>query len=138
MAKKTDVIKMPPKTVLTSLLSKSKEAKGELDSIKGAMGERISSAVEKHNLHAGAFKLAAKLERMDAVKLMAFLTHFDDYREKLELDKLAAPNIPGMEDEPEKRPPPMFEEDGVTPKKQPGDGSDVKMADGPGTGTTVN
>jgi len=140
MAKKTDVIKMPPKTVLTSLLSKSKEAKGELDSIKGAMGERISSAVEKHNLHAGAFKLVGKLERMDAVKLAAWLVHFDDYRMKLELDKMAAPDLPGMDegDGETKRPPPMFEEDGVTPKKQPGDGSDVKMADGPGTGATVN
>lgn len=116
MAKKTDVIKMPPKTVLTSLLSKSKEAKGELDSIKGAMGERISSAVEKHNLHAGAFKLVGKLERMDAVKLAAWLVHFDDYRMKLELDKMAAPDLPGMDDgDGEKKPPaPMFDETKAT------------------------
>lgn len=117
MAKsKTDVIKMPPATVLASLISQQQTNKSELDTLKGEMGDRISKAVDKHNLHAPVFKLIAKLRRMDAVKLMAFLTHFDDYRAKLELDKLAAPDLPGMgaeEEEEEGRPkPPMFE-DGV-------------------------
>ena len=135
---KPDVVKLPSAKVLGSLISQQATAKSEMDDIKGDIGEKIANAVEKHNLHASAFKQVAKLRRMDAVKLMAWLTHFDDYREKLELDKLAAPTIPGMDDGDgeTKRPPPMFEEDGVTPKKQPGDGSDVKMADGPGTGAT--
>lgn len=123
MADTDRVVKPPAASVLKSLISKSKTAKAKMDGIKGDIGEDISSAVDKHNLHAGAFKMAAKLERMDAVKLMAWLTHFDDYRSKLELDKAAAANIPGLEDGDDKpkgddtekdehgRPKPMFGDD---------------------------
>ena len=129
--KKPDVVKLPAQSVLAKLIAKNKSAKADMDEIKGDIGQAIADAVDKHNLHAGAFKLAAKLQRMDAVKLMAFLTHFDDYRTKLELDKLAAPDLPGMggdddkgddaggdDDKPGGPPPPMFDEtkpgDGVT------------------------
>lgn len=118
MAKdKPDVVKLPHVNVLKSLISQSNTARSEMDTVKGEIGEKISNAVSKHNLHAGAFKLVNKLQRMDAVKLMAFLTHFDDYRVKLELDRLAAPDLPGMEgddkddDKDENgQPKPMFDE----------------------------
>lgn len=93
MAKKPDVTKMPAKGVLTTLINKDKELNADIAEIKGDLGERIAKAVKDHNLHAGAFKLAKKLHKMDAVKLLAFLTHFDDYRQKLELDVLAGESL---------------------------------------------
>lgn len=93
MPKKPDVTKMPAKGVLTTLISKDNEINAEISELKGDLGERIASAVKTHNLHAGAFKLVKKLAGYDAVKLMAFLTHFDDYRQKLELDKLAGKSL---------------------------------------------
>lgn len=100
---KPNVTKLPSKAVLKSLLSQSNTAKGKLDTIKGEIGEKIANAVETHNLHAGAFKLAKKIAGMDAVKALAFLTHFDDYRNKLELDRLAGESLDldGEGDEPE-------------------------------------
>ncbi len=124
--KKPDVVRVPAQSVLVKLLNKQRSIKADMDEAKGEIGQAIADAVDKHNLHPGAFKMVAKLQRMDAVKLMAFLTHFDDYRTKLELDKLAAPDLPGMGDggagdddsekepEPETEPghqkPPMFDD----------------------------
>jgi hypothetical protein len=90
---KENVIKMPPASVLKSLISKSSDINSKIGDLKGDLGERIAKAVDDHNLHSAAFKLARKLQKMDAVKLMAFLTHFDDYRTKLELDKLAGDSL---------------------------------------------
>lgn len=90
---KENVIKMPPASVLKSLISKSSDINSKIGDLKGDLGERIAKAVDDHNLHSAAFKLARKLQKMDAVKLMAFLVHLDDYREKLELDKLAGNSL---------------------------------------------
>jgi hypothetical protein len=78
-------------------MGRVQKMESDMDTIKGDLGEAIAGAVEKHNLHAAAFKLVNTIQRMDAVKAMAFLTHFDDYRAKLELDKLAAPDLPGID-----------------------------------------
>lgn len=93
MAKKPDVTKLPSAKLLASLVSQSKSNASEIADLKGEMGQAIADAVSKHNLHAGAFKLVRKLQKMDAVKLLAFLTHLDDYRQKLELDKLAGESL---------------------------------------------
>lgn len=91
-----NVTKLPPVSILRSLISKSKTNASKTAELNGDTGQAISNAVDKHGLHAAAFKLVRKLERMGAVKLMAFLTHMDDYRAKLQLDKLAAADIPGL------------------------------------------
>lgn len=122
---KEDVVKMPQLSVLQRLIAKANSAKSKMDTIKGGLGEDIANAVDEHNLHAGAFKLINKLQRMDAVKLMSFLTHFDHYREKLNIDSLAATNLPGLEDD--------AEEAG-----QHGDGSQADVASGPGTSQTIH
>lgn len=102
---KEDVVKMPQVSVLQRLIAKANSAKSKMDTIKGGIGEDIANAVDEHNLHAGAFKLVSKWQRMDAVKLMSLLTHLDYYRDKLGIDKLAATNLPGMEEQDETDPP---------------------------------
>lgn len=119
-------IKLPALALLKRLISKSASAKADRDKINGDLGQAIAKAVEDSNLHASAFKLVNKLQKMDAVKLNAFLTHFDDYREKLELDKLAAVDLPGMA--------PMHEADKEAATKTAAGAEPGKMQDGPGTG----
>lgn len=97
---KDKATKLPPLSVLKSLLKQSATAASKVSELNGDVGQAIASAVEKHNLHASAFKTARKLEKMDPVKLNAWLTHFDDYRAKLELDKKAGDSLP-LEDEEE-------------------------------------
>ena len=121
-------IKLPTVSVLKSLINKSVTAKSKTSTINGELGEAIGKAVEDHNLHAAAFKLVSKLQRMDPVKLNAYLTHLDDYREKLELDKLAAPDLPAVGEGGGKGP--MFSEPG---KMKDGDGTEPKV--GATTGT---
>lgn len=89
--------KMPGVKLLEGLISKGKTTKDKVATLNGTYGETISDAVENHNLHAGAFKTVAKLQRMDPVKLNAWLTHFDDYRDKLKIDDLAAVDLPKQE-----------------------------------------
>lgn len=119
---KEDVIKLPSASVLKGLVAKAKTTASKTSTLNGAYGEAVAHATEEHNLHAQAFRLCVRLERMDAVKLMSFLSHFDDYRSKLGLDNLAAADIPGMDDD--------DEDDETT---TPGDGAKVKMMDAPGT-----
>lgn len=113
---KPDVVKLPSANVLKTLISKGKSADAEIAETRGGYGATIADAVDKHNLHAGAFKLVRKWQRMDAVKLMALLTHLDDYRAKLELDKLVAADLPEQEEDEDEgaaeggRPKPMFDE----------------------------
>lgn len=92
-------IKLPGAPTLRTLVNKGATARSKIATLNGDYGELIADAVDKHNLHAAAFKLVAKLQRQDPVKLYAFLTHFDDYRQKLELDKIAGAAFPGMEDD---------------------------------------
>lgn len=92
-----NVTKLPSAKLLASLISQQNTSKSKIDDERGEIGGVISAAVEKHNLHAAAFKLVGKLRRMDAVKLTAFLSHFDDYRTKLGLDSLMASDIPGLD-----------------------------------------
>ena len=111
---KPNVVKLPSANVIASLISKSKNIKAKTSELNGDLGSAIAKAADDHNLHPAAFKTIRKLMGMDAVKLMAWLTHFDDYREKMQLDKLAAPDLPGMgdgekdddEEEPETETPP--------------------------------
>lgn len=122
-----DVTKLPSVAVLASLVSQVETMKAKSSTINGELGEKIASAVDKHNLHAGAFKLMCKLKKMDAVKLMAWLTHFDDYREKLQLDKLVAADLPGMDEAEAASKKPMFDDkkepDGVGLDGQPASSS---------------
>lgn len=94
-----DVTKLPSAKKLVSLINESKSVNAEISELKGGLGSVFAEAEKKDNLHTAAFKLARKLYNMDAVKMLAFLVHFDDYRAKLELDKLAGDPIPGLEGE---------------------------------------
>lgn len=98
---KENVIKLTPVSVLKRLIAKSNTARDKSATINGEYGSDVAKAVDEHNLHKGAFGTINKLQRMDSVKLMAWLTHFDDYRAKLEIDKLAAPDLPGVDGKPE-------------------------------------
>ena len=58
----------------------------------GHMGELVREYAEKKNLHNGAFAMVKKLCRMgqkDPSKLWLILAHFDDYRQKLGVDRMA-------------------------------------------------
>lgn len=65
-----------------SLVKKVGETKAKVASLNGEVGERVQHAVDNAGLHAGAFKLICKLERMDEQKRDEFLRQFDIYREK--------------------------------------------------------
>ena len=110
-----NVTKLPSAKVLTTLTSQAAQTKAKKAALSGELGQKIAEAVEKHNVHAGALKLMIRFQKMDAVKLMAFLTHFDDYRDKLKIDTLMAQNLPGMEEEAEKPKEPMFKEGDAPP-----------------------
>jgi hypothetical protein len=69
----------------------------------GEMGKAIKEAVDKQGLEAIAFRMVLRLARKgdrDPIKLRSILDNFDYYRDVLRLDDLAAPNIPGIVDEP--------------------------------------
>lgn len=109
-----EVTKLPNAKTLQALVRKFNETKGKTDNLNGSLAQEMKDAVDKHNVHAGAMKLIIRLQRYDAVRLMTFLSHFDDYREKIGLDKLAAPELPDQSDVNEKdengKPKPMFED----------------------------
>lgn len=116
--KSDGVQKMTPVKKLNELLKISNNVKSRMDEAKGELGGKIADAVENHNLHKGAFAQAAKLKRMDSVKLRSFLDNFDYYRDVLKLDDLAASQLPlegGNESEEE-------ENEGETENDEGGDG----------------
>lgn len=99
MAEKDDgdtVSKLPSKRILQALLRQVSEASAKTSDINGTVGKSIKDAAEKHNLHPQAFKLIARLKRMDPVKLRGYLDHFDAYRDTLKVDDLKAKDIPGL------------------------------------------
>lgn len=101
MAKKEDadevITRLPSPRILKSLLRQEQEARGKRENISTDYGQSVKDASEKHNLHVQAFKLIARLRRMDPVKLLGFLDHFDDYRAKIKLDDLKATSL-GLEE----------------------------------------
>ena len=97
---KEDVVKMPPVSVLIGLIAKSKAAREKSGTAMAGYREAVGHAVDEHNVHAGALRIIQRWVRMDAVKLMSELTHLDYMRDKLGIDKLAASDIPGLEEDP--------------------------------------
>lgn len=101
MAKKEDadevITRLPSPRILKSLLRQDQEARGKHENISTDYGQSVKDASEKHNLHVPAFKFISRLRRMDPVKLLGFLTHFDDYRAKIKLDDLKATSL-GLEE----------------------------------------
>ncbi|TGY87337.1 hypothetical protein E5163_14815 [Marinicauda algicola] len=87
LREETDQTRMPSEEVLKNLARQVTSAKAEMDEARGEIGAMIKSAEETHNVHRKAFKLCLQLDRMDDDKRDAFLAHFDDYREKLKLDR---------------------------------------------------
>jgi len=103
MAKSDETtVKLPSPRILATLVRLTNETKDMVGTAAGVLGQSIKDAAERHNLHPAAFKLAARLKRMDPVKLNAFLTHFDDYRDKLKLDDMKAADLPGLDEDDKK------------------------------------
>lgn len=93
MAKKVDeaqgVFKFIGEQSLRSITTVVQTIRGRMDKARGELGAALKGAEKDKNLHLPAYKQAEKLSRMDAPKLRAWLAHFDYYREKFKLDKLA-------------------------------------------------
>lgn len=107
MSKKDDAdraIELPSERVLKSLVRLSEQTRSKTGSLAGELGQAIKDAADRHNLHAGAFKQAAKLRRMDPMRLRAFLDHFDAYRDTLKLDDLAGADLFNDEEKPARKP----------------------------------
>jgi hypothetical protein len=87
---------------LRSLLSSSQKASEDCAEIKGALGEELKTAKEKHNLHPKAFNTIKGLMGWEPEKLREFKDHFDFYWEASGLEKRAdsAPRL-SLGDEPE-------------------------------------
>lgn len=90
---RTTEAKIIGKDDLNSLIKRCNSATNKLDDAKTDLSELISAAVEKKNLHKGAFGWVRRLKRMDPVKLYAWLQNFDAYREHLALDDLAGESL---------------------------------------------
>ena len=70
-----------------SLLNRFQEGKKRVRSLSGDLGTEVKEAVERDNLHKGAFALFARLDGMDELKRNDFLRAFDIYRDRAEADK---------------------------------------------------
>lgn len=91
MARKSESsIKLVSQRDLRLLAEQCDGYKKKADSATGNMRELIGEYVTKKNLHKGAFSWAMKLRRMESGELWLFLAHFDDYRQKFGIDRLAS------------------------------------------------
>lgn len=75
------VRKVTDEQTLKKLLRSCTRKKEEIDSITGSLREELANAVEKKNLHAGAFAAIRRLWRKDAGKVAEFMDHFLHYYE---------------------------------------------------------
>lgn len=87
-----DEIRLVSQRDLRALMDQCINYENKAATATGHMGELVREYSEKKNLHRGAFAMAKKLCRMgqkDSGKLWLILAHFDDYRQKLGIDRMA-------------------------------------------------
>lgn len=70
---------LPDSAQLKAHVAELNELKASGAEINGKIGALTKNGEEQHNIHRGALKLAAKLDRMDPSKRSEFLIHFDHY-----------------------------------------------------------
>jgi hypothetical protein len=90
--KRGEVIRLISQRDLRSLITQCSSYQDKASTAAGHMGELVREYAEHKNLHRGAFSMIKRLFRMgkaDSGKLWLLLAHFDDYREKLALDRMA-------------------------------------------------
>ena len=71
------------------LLASHRAAKRDSSQIAQGLGAEIKEAVSNNNLHGGAFKFGAKLDKMEPEKLALFMDHFEHYYVSAGLEKRA-------------------------------------------------
>ena len=74
---------------LKKLLAAHRAAKRDSAQIAQALGAEIKEAVSNNHLHGGAFKLVAKLDKMEPEELSLFMDHFEHYYVSAGLEKRA-------------------------------------------------
>jgi hypothetical protein len=74
---------------LKKLLGTHRAAVRDAAQIAQALGSELKEAQKNHHLHLGAFKLAAKLDKMEPEELRSFMDHFDYYYDASGLKKRA-------------------------------------------------
>ena len=79
---------------LIRLVKSVKSARGRAEEAAGEVGSLISKAVEKKNLHKGAFRQIMSCMRMDPVKLHSWKANFDKYWDDLGLEDQIAAQLP--------------------------------------------
>ena|SRR5436190_16229638 len=87
-----DEIRLVSQRDLRALMDQCISYENKAATATGHMGELVREYAEKKNLHNGAFAMVKKLCRMgqkDPSKLWLILAHFDDYRQKLGVDRMA-------------------------------------------------
>ena len=108
--KQGEVIRLISSRDLTTLMKQCSSYQDKAATATGHMGELVREYAEHKNLHRGAFSIIKRLYRMgktDSGKLWLLLAHFDDYRAKLGLDRIAKEQgqlLPAGTEE-EKKPP---------------------------------
>lgn len=75
----SQVLKSISKPKLLKLLASARQTKADVDEIVGTHREQIADAVEKHNLHKGAFAMVKRLDRLEPGKLADWLDYLDHY-----------------------------------------------------------
>jgi hypothetical protein len=118
MAKRTIEEAPPIKLVsgrdLKALAEQCDGYKRRADSAQGNMRELIGEYVDKKNLHKQAFSIIMRLRRMESSELWLWRAHFDDYWQKLGLERIANQQgqllASGVEDD-EPRGPRLVEEE---------------------------
>jgi len=110
--KPSSVVQLTPAKVLEHLVELSMTQTARARSATGEIGQAIKDAVEHKHLNARAFRMVNTFWKMgvaDPLKLRMTIEAFDDYRAKLKLDDIKAPDIL----KPEKR------KKASKPKKEP-------------------
>jgi len=83
-------IKLVSARDLKALAEQCDGYKRKADVAQGHMRELVGEYVEKKNLHKSAFATIQKLRRMESGELWLWKAHFDDYWQKLGLEKIAS------------------------------------------------
>ena len=107
-------IKLVSARDLKALAEQCENYKRKADSAQGNMRELIGEYTEKKNLHKKAFSQIMKLRRMEPSELWLWKAHFDDYWNKLGLEKIANQQgqlVGSGTDEDEPRGPRLVEEE---------------------------
>lgn len=84
-----DAGELPDSSTVLDLLKDEGSISSKLARLRGEIGALVKNAETDHNVHRGAFKMTAKLKKMDASARAEFLRHFDHYRDAAELDEQA-------------------------------------------------